>query len=335
MYKFTRAGVMIANDGTTAADKASIAKNVLHARYIRFTAISMATWSGSSPSYEAYRDSGLIPLPVIDVGATTATLSGWITNSTTPNRTTLKTNVDAFLTKYPEIRLIFLDNEEMNPSYHSGTVEQYVDIANDIQDVCNKHNVLLASGGVGNFYPIHAFIFRYVKEAYGQAKADAFAKTVFLNGTLGNQYKVANGTATDATLEGYITKLETVYYSDAFDVWNFHMYEPTGDQTNASSASVANDLFWRYAYEAFTEKHPNKRRFIACNEWGPRETTNGAIVSSVLDSVWKAGFLIFVVWSGNGIPLKTHPLTSGGIITSLGTPFLVWSDGHYETVKLP
>lgn len=328
-------GILVANAGSTTDDKAAIVTNVLKSRFTRFTAISMAGWAGSSPAYETYTSYGLFPHLVIDVGLTGSNPTGWITPSTSPTLSTLVTRVEDLITTYRP-REIILDNEEMNSEYHTqytgSNLDLYINIATAVQPICNKYNVLLSNGGIGDFYPIHAFIFRYVKSAYGQTAADTFGDTVFLST---GQYNAANTPDSNPTLEQHITDLENIYYSDVFDIWNFHMYEPTGDQTGASATTSANELFWKYAMEAFKNSHPTKRRFVGCNEWGPRQSEHPELIADIIRCHWKYGYYLSDCWSGNGAALSTVPLTyDTGFIKPNGQPFADWQDDHYESISL-
>lgn len=145
-------GILVQNAGANAVEKSIIIRDNLRSRYVRFTAISAQNWTGSSSAYEDYRDSGLIPHVVLDVGfdpGAPTSPNAWITDVTSFNLDDLEAMFRDLVATYSELKgkVIMLDNEECNSGYHSGTQAQYRAIALRLQPVCDELGILLASGG--------------------------------------------------------------------------------------------------------------------------------------------------------------------------------------------
>lgn len=308
-------GVLSANvAGTT--NKARVIKDTLRSRYSRFTAIPMRNWDGSSNAFETFFDEGLISHVVIDVGATDATDSvPWITASTDYNLTELATDVEDLLNTYRSIKVLILDNEELQNTYHvCCRVFQYIDIAEVVAPICKQYGVKLASGGFGDFYAINGVTFRYIKGKYGQSAADDFAEWVFANGTNGNQYAAANdpndySNPTRAALQTRILECDTIVNFDGWSLLNFHMYNPIeiGQTPPANSSQI--DL-WRFYNEAFKYGNTDHIRPAICNETGQRGTESEILVTNMLDMFWRLRMYVVDWWSGNGAQLDARPLTT-------------------------
>jgi hypothetical protein len=332
---FTEVGILVQNAGATVSDKADIIRNTLHSRYVRFTAISMQNWTGSSAALDTYKSAGLIAHVVIDVGFGAGTPNGWITSSTAYDLTDLSNDVDELLTDNPDIKILVLDNEELNDNYHDdGRVFQYLDIAAVVQAVCRAHGVLLSNAGFGNFFAINGYVFRWIKSKYVQTAADTFGDYVFLSP---GQYNAANTVNSNPSLETLIKSVDTIVSSSSFDILDIHIYNPPGDQTHADTATYAYAMeVWRFYKECFTNANPDKKRLVSCNEFGQRSNSNASLTTNMLDMFWQLAFLFADAWSGNGTDLDAESFTEDdGTIKDNGQAYANWQDAHYTPIAFP
>jgi len=318
-------GVLLSNAGGTTAAKAHIIKDTLQSRCVRFQ-IQMQGYSGTSSAYQTFVDSGLQPHVVIGVDSVGVDPQPWIASLAD-----LATSVNSLLTTYPAIRILILDNEEMNPSYHTGDLFDYCRIADTIHHICQLHNVLLANGGFGNFFGISCYTFRWLKANYNQDTANAFASRVFLNGTSGGQYTAANVPNSNPTLEAYFLGVDTIMKCTSFDILNFHNYEPEGDSAyNPNTITGISPNVWRFDIEAFKNGNTNKRRPIMINETGQRYNSEPNLVTNMLANGFRLGLFFLDWWSGNGVALGATPLTQNdGTINTNGTAFRNYVNGTF------
>lgn len=333
----TQVGVLVQNAGATTSDKADIIRNTLHSRYVRFTAISMQDYTGSSPALTVYKSYGLVPHLVIDVGYGGTNPDGWITNTTSYNLTMLATDFEDILTDNSDIPVVVLDNEELNQNagYHIPyRVKEYLAIAAVIQSICHKHGVLLSNGGFGNFYAVNGYVARWMKGKYGTTAATNFCNLTMTTGQKNNALQIT----LDTSLEHWIASVDSVVQSPYFDILNFHAYHTVATQRPNPDTAVyvwQNEIC-RYYKECYTNANPNKRRLVAWNETGQRFNSGAPQVQNILDMAWRLGFLFFDYWSGNGITLNATPLTNDdGSIKSNGIIYADWQDAHYLPIGLP
>jgi hypothetical protein len=318
-------GVLLSNAGSTTAAKAHILKDTLNSRCVRFE-IEMQGYSGTSAAYGVYTDSGLQPHVVIGVDSVGVDPQPWITSLAD-----LATSVNSLLTTYPAIRILVLDNEEFNTSYHTGDLFDYTRIADTIHHICQLNHVLLANGGFGNFFAINQYTFRWLKSHYNQDTADAFAARVFTNGVHGSQYANANTPGTNPTLEAWQTRMDTIMTCLSFDIINWHNYQPEGDSAyNPNTITQCAPNVWRFYCEALKNGNTNKRRQVMCNETGQRYNTKGDLTTNMLISGFALGLLYFDYWSGNGVALGATPLTADdGTINETGIAFRNYVNGTF------
>jgi hypothetical protein len=315
-------GVLIENAGANAAQREPIVRATLHARYTRFQ-FQYFSWNGSSSgNYNTYTANGLIPHPVLTMfPSSNPDPNPWVTSG---DFAALEATVDDMLSVYQPV-VLFIDNEELNTNYHSGSVAQYIAMCEVIQEVCKRHGVLMANGGYGDGFGTNCYAFRWIKEHYDSATARAFADEA---GFTTGQYNAANNPNSNPVLETRFKRVDSVMSSDIFDCMNVHGYTPS---VGNASTTVGDYTVWRYVKEAFTNGNPNKRRIMVCNETGQEDdNVQPALVTSILDIFWRLRYYVIDWWSGTGDALNATPLTNdAGVIQPNGEAFRDWQDEKF------
>lgn len=318
-------GLLLANTVNTPSVKSDLLYNTLHTSYIRF-AIQAQVWDGHAEAVDAYEAAGL-----------GAHWNFGVDNGTNWMDPTVCANtLNAALTEHPLLRksgAFVLDNEELNSEYRNVDMAKYVAIANACKPIANKFKMKMASGGVGNFFAINAYTFRYLKAKYGQVTADLFGDEVFLTN---GQYNAANQPNLNPTLETFISELDTVVQCDAFDILNFHMYGPLRTEPNPATSVNLPEIVFRYMKECFTNANPRVRRLVMINEFGNQACNyEPEILNKLLSYFWKYGYYWQDDWSGSSCEDDkglgaTSVTDNDGTVRPLGDAWIAWQTHTYR-----
>jgi hypothetical protein len=311
-------GILL-NNVTGFSRRAEVIRDSLHSRCVRI-AINVDGWSGSSGTFDLYTDSGLVPHVELNVDSSGTNPTVWISNLSGAADT-----LNSILNKYPTIRRIVLDNEEMNNNYHAGTILGYTQLANALSPVCRQHNVQLANGGFGNTFGISCYTFRYLKATYGQDTADAFGDRVFSST---GQYNAANTPNSNPVLEALFLNVDSVVKCLGFDIINIHNYEPEPPNVvDPNSQNTISTNVWRFYAEAFANGYPAKYRKVMSNEFGQRYNYEPGLMTGMLQEAFKLGWLFIDRWSGTGAGLGATAVTEDdGTLNDVGDAFRDWND---------
>ncbi len=310
-YTVSRAikwGVLDNSDVLTNDEKATIAKDSLNCNYAR-TAIVASLWDGSSNRFEIYDAKGLKQL---------VNVSYYNNSSGQPflTGTLLDDFVDTvqlIIDKYPQIDVFVLYNEEMNQTYHSGPITDYVGMMQAVYPIVHAAGIPMADGGVfGSGLDIN--VYRWLVTKYGQSTADEYGGDCMSNA----QVNAAQNPGSNPPLDLAARKIDTVLMAkDYVDYFNIHVYEPlsrTTTQPDTVTQAAPNVVRYQMEYITAITGKP-----VMNNEDGIRNNDNPDLVTSMLTQYYRLGlpYLIFFngEGEGGGQPL-TDPTT--GVILPTG-----------------
>jgi hypothetical protein len=209
--------ILLGNDGG-AAKKINVAKN-LNVKYIR-DAIIVSKWEGSSERYEKLRNAGFTVIPNINYGQPRKDIGEL---SPVPFPTDLiayKKTLEEILDKYhPELAVI--ENEEINKNYHSGPMQDYINMLKVAVEVCHSKGIKVTNGGIYGA-ALEILTYRYL-QTKGQERADSFGNNCMEL----YQIKAAQKPNSNTNIEKEVRKIDTLLnYYENLDYVNVHLYEP-------------------------------------------------------------------------------------------------------------
>lgn len=211
----TKYGALI-NGSMSTAQKINIA-NALGIHYVR-ASLNIGNWVYTPTAYNQY----------ITAGFGVVTNFNWLPSGGTPQpfRTSAQladygARMTAMLNAITLPELVIIENEEINPNYHSGPMSDYVGMLQTASPIVHAKGLKLADGGIYGT-GLNILTFRYRKVIYGQIDADAFGNLTMTTA----QHNAANNPGSNLTLEALATKVQAVLDASAYlDYINIHPYE--------------------------------------------------------------------------------------------------------------
>jgi hypothetical protein len=290
----TKLGVHVAlPEGSTTDDEIAVTK-ALGARYTR-TAITLSQWPNGKtglPKYQKYVAAGLGVLLNLNWGPPNATpFPSGVELATYKKK--LSAVLDALDAQHIPPELVVIENEEINPDFHAGPIEDYVAMLEAASPIVHAHGLKLSNGGV-YMTGLYALVYRHLEEAHGQAAADAFGAVAFRPGTL---QQVRNGSS--LTVENAAATVQKVLdAAPVLDYVNVHHYEvddksvAEGDVASVTTATPG----VLQAIADFVRHTTNKP--ILANETSTRGNTQPALVTSFLQDYVDNAYP-YVIWWDN------------------------------------
>jgi hypothetical protein len=294
----TNFGALILGDFTND-EHVQIAKN-LNAKYVR-TTIAIDNWKGRYAPYETYIENGI--KVVLNVNCTSNDVQ-----TAFPKNLIGYRQIFFSITNTYQPPVIVVENEEINPHYHSGPMTDYINMLRVALDVCHRKGIKVTNGGI--YGPqLEVLTYRYL-QTKDQKRADSFAENCMEK----SEVKDAQNPGRDEDLEKKVSQLDTLlnFYPN-LDYINVHLYEPfdpdvvAKSKVNTATPVVVADI--REYLIARTGKP------VITNETGQRHNNNPALVTSMLQVYDRLKFPYAIWYSGTGEggckPL--HNLTTGAL----------------------
>jgi hypothetical protein len=293
--------------GSFTSDQCVSIVQSLNLKYVRMT-IAMSDWNGKSFPYENYVANGIQPIVNLNYSSQTKVVP--FPTDTASYRQTF----DAITNKYqPE--LIVVENEEINPHYHSGPMRDYINMLRVALSVCHVKGIHVTNGGI--YGPqLEVLTYRYL-QTKSQGKADSFANNCMYK----SQVKAAQNPGSNPGMEQNVRQLDTLlnFYHN-LDYVNVHLYEVYNPYiTDVSTVTTATPVV-----VADIQQYLKARtgRPVITNETTPRNNDNPSLVTSVLTQYAQLNFP-YVIWYSNsgeagGVPL--YDLSTGALYPN-GTAF--------------
>ncbi|CAN5178386.1 hypothetical protein BH11BAC6_BH11BAC6_08960 [soil metagenome] len=203
----------IINGAFTPTQKVSIAKS-LNAGYVR-SGITVTEWTGKSGPYENYVNNGIKVVLNINNDAQTGNPKPF------PKDMISYRNIFTQIVNKYQPEVIVVENEEINPNYHSGPMADYLNMLTVALDVCHAKGIKVANGGIYGS-ALEILTYRYL-QTKGQNRADSFGNNCMTT----YQVKAAQTPNSNPTLEKDVRQMDTLmnFYVN-LDYVNIHMYEP-------------------------------------------------------------------------------------------------------------
>lgn len=290
----TRFGVMISkSDGTNIPPpkQAQIAK-ALGVNYTR-ARIDIKTWEGSNSSYDAYAAEGLKVLLNVNYGVPRNSFGEQSPIPFPTDMAAYSTSINSILDKYqPE--LLVVENEEDNPTYHTGDAHDYLVMLKTAIDIAHKRGIKVTNGGI-TVREICLIVYDDLLQKGKEQEANSFLESAVSPNLIMRLKNAAKNPKLRRQIE-FGRKILAAYKTLDIDYVNFHWYEPVrGRAKNAGDMEfdpkvlpyVANYL------KAATGKP------VMTNEFGVLNPSP-ALVKNVLQSVHNAGLSYAIFYSADG-----------------------------------
>jgi hypothetical protein len=284
-------------------DRVEILNN-LNAKYVR-SSITISEWDGKNSLCDTYAKNGInVILNILN-----APLTSCVAFAT--DMKSYREKLNSITDKYkPEVLVV--ENEEINPTYHTGPLRDYLKMLKVAVDVCHSKGIKVTNGGI--YGPqLEVLTYRYL-QTKGQPRADSFAN----NCMTASQINSAQTPGRDQSLEYKVRQLDTLlrYYHD-LDYVNVHLYEPFNPYVDASTVTSATPVVVSDIQEYLIARTGIP---VMTNETTPRNNTKPELVTSILNQYDQLNFP-YVLWYSNdgesgGEPLydlKTGELYDNGI----------------------
>lgn len=294
----TNFGALILGDFTND-EHVQIAKN-LNAKYVRAT-ITMNKWDGRNVPYETYIGNGI--KVVLNVNYTSNDFQTAFPKKLISYRQKFISITDMY-----QPPVIVVENEEINPHYHSGPMTDYINMLRVALEVCHQKGIKVTNGGI--YGPqLEVLTYRYL-QTKDQKRADSFADNCMEK----SQVKDAQKPGRNKDLERKVSQLDTLlnFYPN-LDYINVHLYEPFDpDVTDKSKVNAATPVVVADIREYLIARTGKP---VITNETGQRYNSNPHLVTSMLQVYDNLRFPYAIWYSGTGEggcrPL--HSLTTGAL----------------------
>jgi len=291
LHRNTKFGTLI-NGSFTPDQRASIAAS-LNANYMRST-ICMDQWAGSSGSYDTYVNDGFEVIPNVSTTAQTGKPVPF-----TKDLTSYRSTFTSIVNKYqPEV--IVVENEEINPHYHSGPMTDYINMLKVAISVCHAKGVKVTNGGIYGT-PLEVLTYRYL-QTKSQKRADSFCN----NCMLPFQIKAAQNPNSNPDIEFLVRQVDTLltFYPN-LDYVNIHTYEPNSPYVNAASVTTVTPVVVADMQEYLITRTGKP---VMTNETGQRNNTSPTLVTTMLQNFDQLNFP-YALWINGGDSVgETQPL---------------------------
>lgn len=288
--------------GASIDDEIAVLKS-LGATYTRVN-VGTSNWSTMSKVYDRYVEAGIKVLLNI----------AW--QSSSAGTTAFPTDMNAYASKLSAVldtlsskpELIVIENEEINKSFHSGPISDYIEELKTASPIVHAHGLKLTNGGI--YGPgLEVSVYRYLQKAHGQAIADNYADHV-----LGPVIrKAVNNVGSSPELESAVATIQSILSTAPYlDYINVHHYEVDDPNiTNVASVTTATPYALKYTKE-YIETTTGKP--IMSNETSTRDNTQPALVTALLQDYVDNNFPYAIWW--DNIDGNKY----GGVALNDGTP---------------
>lgn len=288
----TKFGQLV-NGSMSTANKITLLRS-MNVNYARINAIELnRPFNGTT--YNTYRAAGINVLLNFNWDRIVGGVPVPFPTDMTDYGTKLADKIDA-LSYTPE--LIVLENEEINPNYHSwGSMSEYADMLATAKPIIHSRSLKFTNGGVyGTGY--HMLVFRYLNDNYDLSTADAYADNTMTSG----QRNAAFIPNSNPSLEQLATNVFTVLIAvrDNCDYLNIHPYEDfdKDDDLTARGAKTTitpNVLRYMQEYGYWATAVP-----VITNETGIRDNVQPSLVTAMLQEYEDLGFEYCIWFNGEG-----------------------------------
>jgi hypothetical protein len=206
---------------------------------------------------------------------------------------------EAIVVKYlDDLELVSVLNEEINKSYHTGPLSDYIAMLTRASLICHDKGVLVTNGGIyGSGLEMATYRFLVAEDRQGDA--DAFGAACMAT------YQVQNAKIIDrsATAEAAIAEIETLlaaYVSANIDFVNIHYYE-TQKEGLTTSEIAAQTLISPKVVQFIQEYILSVTGLeTITNETGQRKNEQPALVTNMLTEYERLNFPYVLWFSGDG-----------------------------------
>lgn len=264
------------------------------------TAIQLDKWPYTPKAYDKYLASGIHVL----LNLSWASSGG----GPVPFPTDLATygdRVSAVLDAIDPPEMVIIENEEINPHFHSGPISDYVAMLKTASPIVHAHGLAVTNGGVYG-QGLYALVYRHLVAAHGQAAADAFGTVAFVPSVL---KAVRNGDS--PALEAAVAEVQAVLDAAPWlDYVNVHHYEV--DDPNIADPSTVTTVTPGVVAAIADFVRETTGKPIMANETSIRENSQPALVTSFLQDYVDNAYP-YVIWWDNtdGNSYGDSPLNDG------------------------
>ncbi len=205
--------------------------------------------------------------------------------------------------------MIVVENEEINPNYHTGPLTDYINMLQAALDVCHSKGIKVTNGGIYGGQ-LETLAYRYLQRK-GQNRADSFANNCMTY----SQIKDAQTPNRNPSLEWKVRQLDTLlnFYIN-LDYINIHLYEPFNPNVDPSTVTSATPVVAADIQEYLIARTGKP---VMTNETTPRDNVSPDLVTSVLKEYDRLNFP-YAIWFNNDIggskPL--YDLNTGALLNT-------------------
>jgi hypothetical protein len=272
--------------------------------YTRSQAINLSEWPYTPNEYNKNISAGLKVL--LNINWASAASKG-VPVAFPKDMTKYSSKLTAVLNGITKPELVVIENEEINPSFHSGPIQDYVIMLKTASPIVHAHGLKLTNGGVYG-QGLDVLVYRYLKAKYGQSFAETnYGNLVFQPFGL----KAANTPGSNLNTEDNVAQVQAILNTAPYlDFINIHHYEIDNpnivDQTKVTTVTPGVLKYTKEFIETTTGKP------IMCNETSIRGNKQPALVTALLQDFVDNKYP-YVIWWDNtdGNQYNDSPLNDG------------------------
>lgn len=310
-------GVNLTLQGEIATAKALSAKFVRHP-------VILSQWTGSDAYYDLIVTNELKPVINLNWSVPALVPVPFLTSAELSNYTNIIAQV---LTKYrPE--LVVIENEELNETYHSGNIQQYIDMLNAAIPAVHAKGLKVTNGGITSI--VEFLVWQDYANNGQTTKANDYALRTFPPGIYN---MLPNLPAAILERMQRTDSLLNAYKTMNLDYVNFHWYADSR-QRNTGPYNPAVDT-----------SHVNTQSLTELVDYIKKRTGKPVITNEIGEKYYSAGYvtdilqatldmkLPYVIWySGDGDQaFDAKGLQNGnGSLRLAGFAYRDFMNGHFH-----
>lgn len=239
----------------------------------------------------------------INLGAAVGKAQGGTPTPFTRDYDNYKKRLEEVIRKYKVYSLIVIENEETNKSYHSGSIDDYINQLKAAITVAHNHNLKIANGGITSRLMTVLVWDDYVSRGM-KTQAEDYANRAFPPAMAKRLHNLVNNSELTQQLKDG-KKLIAAYKTLDIDYVNFHWYEPIAARGKGGNKDAIPDM--RALEETVNYLRRATGKEVITNEIG-QLNDSPELVTKILQKLYDLK-LPYVFWySGDGGPGKAVAL---------------------------
>ncbi|MEP6512522.1 MAG: hypothetical protein ABJA79_01540 [Parafilimonas sp.] len=294
-------GALVSSGAGNIKDAATRLKayQLLNVTYVRH-GIFMNAWNGSNAFYNTLQNAGykiILNVAYLPQGAGPQPFP--------TNLEEYKRTLNDILSTYkPEV--VVIENEEYNPTYHTGTAQQYINELKVAIEVAHSIGLKVTNGGL-TARVMTMMVWKDYRDRGLKAEADNFARRTMSPDLLADLPELTKHKSIANGVRQFNDLLEA-YKNLDIDYINFHWYEPIGQRTNANARTAAH-IDTKALGEAIEYIQRKTGKPVITNEIG-QFNQSPDIVKDILEKCVELKLPYIIWYSGDGGEGKAVALTN-------------------------